>query len=804
MIDPIAGFRDAIAEAGFGQPEIIADGEIHRFKEPSDKSGKRSGWFVFYPDGIPSGAFGSWKTGASHTWCIKDKNALTAEEKADYRRAIQSAKRKRDAEQKRMHAEAATKCRELWSKASQRIDHPYIKDKSIQPYGLRQLKNMLLVPLHIDGELANLQFISPDGTKRFKSGGQKSGCYCAIGGSSDTIFVCEGFATGASIFEAVGRMVVIAFDCNNLKPVAESIRKKYPDARIVVCADDDQWTDGNPGITKGKAVADAIGADFASPHFADVSTRLSDFNDLRQMEGLDEVRRQITDNTSGRSTGGPGDDADQGRDENALDSEIKQLSELSPLEYDRKRVEVADRLGVRVSTLDKEVSKARGSESEGQGRPVTLYEPEPWPTSINGCHALDEALSIIRRHMVITDNEAYACVLWAAHEHIFDIFSHTPRLLITAPDAECGKTLLMAHIVGNMLTRPKVAESLSPAPFFRLAEIYKPAFLIDEVDAFIEKDSDLLPGINNGWEPHGCVIRCVGDDFEPREFSTHTPVAVAGINLSKKLPTATFSRSIVINLERAADDEIPDGDIYDTKKHKAAILEVGRKLARWCANNKEKIRHQEPMLPPKVRNRMADKWGPLFSIAHVAGGDWPERVKKALFGQPDLSEPSKALQLLIDIKDVLSEHERHVGTTDLIGRLSNMEDSPWKDYNFRERDDERRMITNRQLSGLLNRYGVKAKVIRIGNSTPRGYRRIDFEQAWKRYVKCIPSPYPPEKGATPQHPSNHAASSGSGSATKKKNVSDKKPPQATDHAGCCGVAENSGGATKVYIKDERI
>ena len=556
---------------------IIPDGKLRRFHVEGDSAGSRNGWYVFYTDSIAAGAFGSWKTGKKHRWCAKKVNELSDLERSEYRQRINQAMKERAAEQKKLHAEIAENSKRKWNNACGEINHAYVRNKGVESYGIRQLGDELLVPLYFNGKLVSLQRIFPNGRKRFETGGRVKGCYYPIGKPEDVVYICEGYATGATIHEAISKAVCLTFNAGNLKSVAQMLRKKYPDIRLVLCADDDQWMEDNPGITKGKEAAQAAGCDIAIPQFEDTSSYPTDFNDLAKLEGLNVVRQQI-------------EKAEPALEkpcfENVTDPKqiIAMLAELNPIEYEQLREKTAKKLKFRTSILDQEVAIVRAEQAPGpdtgKGRAIKLYEPEPWPTAVNGVDVFNGAFEIIKRHMVITDHEAYACVLWAAHQHIFDIFSHTPRLLITAPDAECGKTLLMTHIVGNMLTRPKAAESLSPAPFFRLTELYKPAFLIDEVDAFIEKDSDLLPGINNGWEPHGNVIRCVGDDHEPREFSTHTPVAMSGINLSKKRPTTTFSRSIVINLERAAEDEIDENDIYDAKKHKSVILGVGRKLNR--------------------------------------------------------------------------------------------------------------------------------------------------------------------------------------------------------------------------------
>ena len=250
---------------------------------------------------------------------------------------------------------------------------------------------------------------------------------------------------------------------------------------------------------------------------------------------------------------------------------LERLAKLPPLEYEKQRKEAAEELGIdRIQILDKEVSKARKgtSQTTGQGQTITLYEPEPWSDPVNGAMVLDMATEAINRHMVIREEDAYAAALWALHTHLYEVFNHTPRLLITAPDAECGKTVLMTHMVGNLVTKPQPVEIMKPAPFFRLAEAFRPSFLIDESDVFLRDDSDLIAAINNGWDPHGGVPRCVGDDNEVKLFSTHCPVVLAGIEMEKHLPATTISRSITIHLERAASNEIELENIYDKRKRK--------------------------------------------------------------------------------------------------------------------------------------------------------------------------------------------------------------------------------------------
>ena len=150
----------------------------------------------------------------------------------------------------------------------------------------------LLDPL--TDQLCNLQFISDTGSKKYLTGGRVKGCCFFIGEPGEVVCIAEGFATGASVHEATGHAVAIAFDCGNLLPVATAMHTLFPSARIVIAADDDYRTAGNPGLTKAHNAAAAIGGLIAVPDFgADRPDNGKDFNDLAAHGGLDAVRNCI-------------------------------------------------------------------------------------------------------------------------------------------------------------------------------------------------------------------------------------------------------------------------------------------------------------------------------------------------------------------------------------------------------------------------------------------------------------------------------------------------------------------------------
>jgi putative DNA primase/helicase len=295
MINLINSFKQTMQNAGI-EPhgEIIADGVLHRFTVTGDRARSDNGWYVFHADDSAAGAFGCWKRGIAETWSSKTYQVMTPAEKTAYTAKMGAMKRQREEERERIQAECRVWCANAWSKAKDATnENLYLKRKDVNAYGLKAFGENLLVPLQdMAGIIHGIQFIKPDGTKRFKTGTNKAGHFFKIGKSKDkTVIICEGYATGASIHQATGHSVVIAFDSGNLLPVAQNIRSKYPDMKIVIAADDDHATEGNPGLTKATAAARAVGGFLAIPVFPDNrGPRDSDLNDLLRLAGPEAVR----------------------------------------------------------------------------------------------------------------------------------------------------------------------------------------------------------------------------------------------------------------------------------------------------------------------------------------------------------------------------------------------------------------------------------------------------------------------------------------------------------------------------------
>lgn len=288
-------FRDAINAAGLTPPdEIIADGQIHRFSS-SGRYDDDAGWYVLHINDVAFGNFGCWREGKKWHWCSKSTHQMSGAELACYQIQIQAQKALHEGERKQRNALAATKAVSLFDAAQPCVNHTYLTNKGIGVHGIKQAGDNLLVPLRdCQGVLHSLQTITPDGVKRFLTGGRVTGCFHGITGPKGVLLICEGYATGSSLHQATGYAVAVAFNAGNLGTVVLDLHASFPDVKIIVCADDDHLTSGNPGLTKAQAAAAAVGGWLAVPDFgANRTAKATDFNDLHQCLGLDAVKRCV-------------------------------------------------------------------------------------------------------------------------------------------------------------------------------------------------------------------------------------------------------------------------------------------------------------------------------------------------------------------------------------------------------------------------------------------------------------------------------------------------------------------------------
>lgn len=436
-----------------------------------------------------------------------------------------------------------------------------------------------------------------------------------------------------------------------------------------------------------------------------------------------------------------------------MDNEVVgQLVKLSKLDYDRKRKEVAKQLRVRVEILDKQVAVQRKGEDDSL---LTFKEVTPWEGDLDPSQLLSDITDAVKRFVVCSDETAQAVALWIVMTWFIDVIQVAPLAIITAPEKRCGKTVLLS-LIGKLAFRPLSASNISSAAVYRTIEICCPTLILDEADAWMKQNEDLR-GIINSGHTRDCafVIRLVGDNHEPKRFSTWGAKALAGIS-AKNLAATLTDRAILLEMRR----KLP-GETVERLRHAGQDLfqTLTAKLARFAEDFRETIKNSRPSLPPELNDRAQDNWEPLLAIADAAGGAWPELARETaitISGEEEATR-SVSIELLSDIQEIFNKRRADkIRTADLIADLCSDEELPWATYN------RGFPIKPRQIASRLKEFSVKSVTLRVGATTAKGYRLDQFGDSFDRYLS---SPETPGLSVTTSHNGNHSIKSVTPSVT---------------------------------------
>lgn len=267
-----------LASAGLIVDGPLEIGSFQRCKAEGDRAGKRSGWYVLHElrldsgDVVLVGRYGNWRAGDGNSGHKVEFSAreLNKAERDRFMRLQEETRMKALEERKRKNESAARRAAQMWARLPDSGPSEYLKRKKVGLYGCKMAKGTLVVPVRNgDEEFTGLQFIDPDGGKRFLTGTYKQGCYHLIGELPTTgrLGIAEGYATAATIHKVLGITVAVAFDAGNLGPVARVLRSIAPDSQIIIFADNDAATPGNPGLTKAEEAAADVGGHVVAPSF---------------------------------------------------------------------------------------------------------------------------------------------------------------------------------------------------------------------------------------------------------------------------------------------------------------------------------------------------------------------------------------------------------------------------------------------------------------------------------------------------------------------------------------------------------
>jgi len=463
---------------------------------------------------------------------------------------------------------------------------------------------------------------------------------------------------------------------------------------------------------------------------------------------------------------------------------VARLAALPPLDYDRVREKEAGFLKVRVGTLDKEVSNAR--RPADQHGPLEMFQTvEPWPESVNGDALLAEISETVRRFIVCNNETVTAATLWIAFTWFVDRVQVAPLAVITAPEKRCGKSQLL-DLIGRLSRRPLVASNISPAAIFRVIEAHGPTLLIDEADAFLKDNEEARGILNSGHTRQSAyVIRVVGEDHEPKQFSTWGAKAISGIGT---LADTLMDRAVTLELRR----KLPHENVERLRHADPAHFQrLSSMLSRYAEDEGSAIGYARPVLPEALNDRAQDNWEPLLAIADHAGGDWPKLAREAALKISGAENDSISLsaELLADIQEVFdTKRMERISTADLLSELNADDLKPWATYNRGQ------PMKPRQLARRLGEYGIKPQTIRYGTSTPKGFQKAWFDDAFTRYLSS-PFGSTPAVSATPQQKASNPMPEPVSSVADNPQRCGSETLSATlnplERLDCCAVADKT-------------
>ena len=416
-----------------------------------------------------------------------------------------------------------------------------------------------------------------------------------------------------------------------------------------------------------------------------------------------------------------------------LNAAIARLASMPDVLYATIKRDEAKRLNMSVADLDRLVRQKRNHSKKQQTDVAPLHSHwtvKPWPEPVDGDALLRDLIARARRHVVYSD--ALITALWVIFSWVHeDVAVHSPLLLITSAEPECGKSTLLS-LISYLAPRAIASVEISKAALYRSIQLWKPSFIIDEFDDVLsasskdESKAELRSVINSGHTRGQGVVRCITDEHRPELLSTFCPKAIGMVG--RKLPASTLSRSIIIELRRRTKDENIEEFAF---RDDGELGDLRRRLCRWAKDHADALRGADVAMPEAFYNRRGNNWRLLFAIADLCSGaeDWGERARAAAIKLEGAFDTNTiGVVLLIHIRRIFDEDQRdYILSGRLVERLKEDPEAPWTEWS------RGKGLSQKGLADLLGRFHIFPADIRP-HEQGRGYRRAQFEEAWQRYL----------------------------------------------------------------------
>ncbi|NVJ90893.1 MAG: toprim domain-containing protein [Methylocystaceae bacterium] len=284
--DRIEELAQQIHEVLYVWIEPVADGQFHRYAAPGKAFSNTAIWVKVSPDARYA-KFGNFITGESHTWSASGVSRRSSIEAV---RTYPTTLNKEELEAQHLRAARSAQAF-LKTQDIAPANNLYALQKGITPFDALGDRLHLYIPLRdTHDRILNYQTIYADLNKRFQKGARIKGLFARIGEytNASRIYICEGYATGATIHDLTGAPVACAMTANNLMPVTQELLAALPYAELVIAADNDHRTKGNPGLTKAVQIAERFGLKYVAPEAPCKASWCSctDFNDIERCTTL--------------------------------------------------------------------------------------------------------------------------------------------------------------------------------------------------------------------------------------------------------------------------------------------------------------------------------------------------------------------------------------------------------------------------------------------------------------------------------------------------------------------------------------
>lgn len=380
-----------------------------------------------------------------------------------------------------------------------------------------------------------------------------------------------------------------------------------------------------------------------------------------------------------------------------------------------------------VDKVPKWTKRVDGEPSTTPSTPGPAVEAAP-ASEVDGEALVADLERFITSYVVLPPQTSLPLATWTLATYAYDSFDCFAYLLVVSPAPRCGKTRLL-EVLSLIVSTPQRTANISEPALFRVIEKFSPTLLMDEMENLRGRGerSEYLRGlINAGNRCDATVMRCVGKDFDPKEFSVFCPKVISGIG---HFPHTIKDRSIVVGMQRRKVEEKLRRFIF--REARPVGEELRRRAQMFIESERRQVERAYTSLDLQfLEDRDAEAWEPLFALLGVAD---PSRVaelrtyaEQLCKGKADAdADENLAIRLLFDLRDIWPHDRPNILTSELLGLLRGIEEAPWAS----EVD-----LNPRKLARFLKGFDVKSKSVRVGDRAAKGYALEDLKASFRRYL----------------------------------------------------------------------